>query len=1602
MSNSHGIPSHQNPLVNSTWVDDDSSLLPKTVRAESGQLHSIAFIDATVENYQKLAAGIAPGTEVVILDASRDGIQQISEALSQRHTLSSIHIVSHGDADGVQLGDARLEYGNLDRYRSQIQSWSNHLSADADILFYGCHVAAQNDQLLQQIDRLTGADVAASDDLTGNAALGGDWDLEVQTGAIESGLAFQPEVLAAYDATLASFNYSNFASTSGLTLNGNAARSGNALRLTPATSAQVGSAFYTTPIAVNADTSFQTQFQFNLSGGTGGADGFTFVIQNDPDGASAIAEGGGNLGYGSGTNAITASLAIEFDTYQNGWDTGSNQVSILRDGGITVPLAVATPTLDLNSGSNVNAWVDYDGATNRLDVFLSSGTTKPTTALLSQTIDLSTVVGSRAFVGFTGGTGGLSNAQDINQWQFSSTDPGGIGGGNGLRAEYFDNIDFTSPRVTRIDPTVNFNWGTGSPDASIGSDTFSVRWSGQIQPLYSETYTFFTNSDDGVRLFVNNQLVIDNYRDQAPTERSGTITLQAGQRYDIRMEYYERSGGAVAQLSWASASQTKQIVPQSQLFGSLPPAGGGGNGLKGEYFDNRDFTNLKLTRTDPTVDFNWGTGSPDASIGSDTFSVRWTGQVQPLYSETYTFSTTTDDGVRLYVDDRLIIEHFRDQAPTEKTGTITLEAGRRYNIRMDYYENAGGAVAQLAWASSSQIKQTIPTSQLFDAIAPNPGILALGETQISVTEGVTTANITVLRTGGSAGVATLDYTTVDDTATAGSDYVARAGTLTFGDGVTSQVISIPILDDSLVEGNEVFGVAVDNPTGATLRAPRTAQVTIVDNDTPASNFVLNFPNFADTSRLQLNGNASATSNVLRLTPTAINQRGSAFFRDALTIDTNTSFQTQFQFRLSGGQGTGGADGFTFMLQDTPAGSATLGGVGGGLGYAGTGPKSLAIKFDTYDNGAVDPGDNYVAVVRDGAVDVNLSSVGSALDLNSGSPLNAWVDYNGTTDRLEVYLANTLTKPTTPLLAQTLDLTSIVGNSAFIGFSGGTGGLFNNQDIENWRFTTNAEASRLGFSQPSYTIDEAAGTATITVRRGANASAGAASVNYTTSNGTAIAGADYTARSGVLNFAAGDVEESFTIPITNDTEVERNETLNITLSNAIGATLASQTTAVLTIADNDAGNFARDVIVTGLNLPTAFEWAAGSDRLYIAEKGGVVKVFENGVTSTFLDLSAEVNSAPDNDRGLLAMTLHPNFSVTPYVYLGYTYDPPEAAPTGTSLNARDQNGNRPSRLIRVTADASTGYKTVVPGSTVVLLGTNSNWAYTSRPDANSTNDIDIPPSGINNGTTINAPASLIDGNGNIRDYLATDSQSHTIGDVMFGTDGSLFVSNGDGTSFGRTDPRTSRVQDLDNLSGKILRIDPITGAGLSDNPFYQSSNPNSNRSKVYSYGLRNPFRMTLDRTNNEPVIGDVGWTNWEEINTGRGRNFGWPYYEGGNGVSLQTGGYSSLPEAPAFYAGTTVTPAIYARSHADGARAISMGDYYNGTTFPSVYQGGVFFSDIESGEVDVLLFNPDGSVNSVKRFASGADFRYISQMTSRNSDLYYASLQAGTISRWRAV
>ncbi len=141
---------------------------------------------------------------------------------------------------------------------------------------------------------------------------------------------------------------------------------------------------------------------------------------------------------------------------------------------------------------------------------------------------------------------------------------------NGLNAAYFNNMDFTSKVLSRVDPTVGFDWGTGSPSSAIGSNTFSVQWSGFVKAKYSETYTFYVSSDDAARLWVNEKGLVNNWTSHSYSEDKGTIALQAGKTYRIALDYYENTGSAAVQLRWSSASQGKQIIPQAQLFVSDP------------------------------------------------------------------------------------------------------------------------------------------------------------------------------------------------------------------------------------------------------------------------------------------------------------------------------------------------------------------------------------------------------------------------------------------------------------------------------------------------------------------------------------------------------------------------------------------------------------------------------------------------------------------------------------------------------------------------------------------------------------------------------------------------------------------------------------------------------------------------------------------------------------------------------------------------------------------------------------------------------------------------------------------------------------------------
>jgi hypothetical protein len=214
-------------------------------------------------------------------------------------------------------------------------------------------------------------------------------------------------------------NYPDFSSVAGLTLNGAAAQAGSALRVTPAAGSQAGSAFSTVPVSLAANASFSTFFQFRFTnpGGSNdgqgtGADGLVFVVQTV---ANNVGGGGGGIGY----QGIGNSIGVEFDTWNNGAGdaNSSNHVGIDANGSVNSLVLAPVAEADMNNGGVWNAWVDYDGANNLLEVRLTQSAVRPAAAILSITRDISADLGgTNAFVGFTSGTGSAWANHDVLNW----------------------------------------------------------------------------------------------------------------------------------------------------------------------------------------------------------------------------------------------------------------------------------------------------------------------------------------------------------------------------------------------------------------------------------------------------------------------------------------------------------------------------------------------------------------------------------------------------------------------------------------------------------------------------------------------------------------------------------------------------------------------------------------------------------------------------------------------------------------------------------------------------------------------------------------------------------------------------------------------------------------------------------------------------------------------------------------------------------------------------------------------------------------------------------------------------------------------------------
>jgi hypothetical protein len=250
------------------------------------------------------------------------------------------------------------------------------------------------------------------------------------------------------------------------------------------------------------------------------------------------------------------------------------------------------------------------------------------------------------------------------------------------QATYWNNMTLSGePALVRDEANLDYDWGSGSPDPRVNADRFSARWTRYIE-VTPGSYRFTATSDDGIRVWVDNTLLISDWNDHPPKTVSADRYLDAGHHL-VKVEFYENGGGAVARVSWAATPVNIR-------------------NWRGEYFNNMTLSGSPaLVRDDAQIRFDWGDGSPAPGIvNADRFSVRWT-RTLDLAAGSYRFTATADDGVRVWVNDHLLIDAWRDQAPRTYSGELYLPGGS-IPVKMEYYENTGGAVAKLAWEKADQ------------------------------------------------------------------------------------------------------------------------------------------------------------------------------------------------------------------------------------------------------------------------------------------------------------------------------------------------------------------------------------------------------------------------------------------------------------------------------------------------------------------------------------------------------------------------------------------------------------------------------------------------------------------------------------------------------------------------------------------------------------------------------------------------------------------------------------------------------------------------------------------------------------------------------------
>ncbi|MBD2078274.1 DUF4347 domain-containing protein [Phormidium sp. FACHB-592] len=1158
-----------------------ADLQPTLVHASS-----LVFLAPGVKDYQRLLAGVQPGTEVHWLHSAQDAIAQITQTLLGRTGITSLHLVSHGQAGALALGSKGLSLSNLHNYSSELQSWGHALTDDADILLYGCDVAQGTigQSFVQQFAQLTGADIAASDDRTGNAALGGNWTLEVNIGHVDAPLAFLPITMQSYGGVLDDAVFASAQQFGGGALDSNSKTFVDGAGNVYTVGSFFGTVDFDPGVEAFALTSagFDDIFVSKLDGNGNFVWAKRIGSSSHYDQATGISvDGGGNVyttGYFQGTadfdpgiGTLNLTSAGGTDIFVSKLDASGNFVWAKRMGSISGDYASG---INVDVSGNIYTTGYYSGT---VDFDPGTSTTNLTSTRGSFDIFVNKLDASGNFVWAKGmGSGsddfgtGISVDSNGNVYTTGYYYEGTVDFDPGAGTTNLTNTGGSDTFVSKLDASGNFVWakGMGSGSSSVIARGISVDSNGNVYTTgsFSGTADFdpgadttnLTSTGAGSDIFVSKLDASGNF--VWAKGMGGNSTDQAnGISVDSNSNVYTTGyyGGTVDFDPGAGTTNLTSTGAGSDIFVSKLDASGnfvwakgmGGNGTdqaNGISVDSNG--NVYTTGTfNDTVDFDPGT---------DTFNLAPGGIASIFLSKLDTAGNLVQaqqfTGGSLGLTPKTVVDREGSVYTVGSFyGTVDFDPG----VGLFTLTSAGGAdifISKLnssgnfVWAKglggsiyddsangiSIDSNGNVYTTGSFQGTAdfdPGIGIMNLtstGSNEVFVSKLDASGNFVWAKgMGGSS----------DDAATGISvDTSGNVYTTGFFQGTADFDPGTGTLNLTSTGSNEVFVSKLDasgnfvwvKRMGNSYAIARDIDVDSSGNVYTTGSFygTVDFDPGMGTTNLSSVGNSDIFVSKLDASGNFVWVKRMGVFYEVtgISVDSSGNVYTTGSF-------------YGTVDFDPGMGTTNLTSVG---------------NSDIFVS-KLDASGNFVWAKRMGG---SLADKASSISVDSSGNVYTTGYFQGTADF----------DPGKGTFTLAPEGTFTVVDGRFTLLPGSTTNIFLSKlsqvitPIVTLSSTSNRTEGNSGTTAYTFTVNLS------------NTSAETVTVNYTTADGTAtVADNDYTAVSGVLTFNPGETSKTITVAVKGDTKVEQEETFLVKLLSSSNAMIASDANIrVGTIANDD--------------------------------------------------------------------------------------------------------------------------------------------------------------------------------------------------------------------------------------------------------------------------------------------------------------------------------------------------------------------------------------------------------------------------------------------------